>query len=360
VRIAYVITRADAVGGASIHVRDMARGVIARGDEAAVFVGGSGPVTELLQAAGVPVRPLAYLRRAVHPWQDYVAYRELRGALREYAPDLVSAHTAKAGWLGRAAARALGLPAIYTPHGWSISDRISRVRGAVYTVAERVAAPWADAIVCVSQAERQLALEKRVGTPEQLRVIYNGVRDTTLRAEPWKHPPRLISIARFEAPKDHAALLEALAELRNLPWELTLVGDGPLETATRRRADELGLTQRITFCGYLPDPAHELALAQMFVLSSRSEGFPRSVLEAMRAGLAVVACDVGGVREAVEDGVTGFLGLHALRKLILDPDARTVMGANGRAAYERRFRFELTLDRTYAVYRETLARRGSL
>src|SRR4051794_21842607 len=145
-RIAYVITRADAVGGATIHVRDLARAMRDHGHDVVVLVGGLGPVTDQLQAAGIPFRSLRHLRRPIDPLRDWLAYRELIAGLRDFRPDLVSTHTAKAGWLGRAAAARLGIPALYTPHGWPIAGRFSPARGALYTVAERAAARWTDAV----------------------------------------------------------------------------------------------------------------------------------------------------------------------------------------------------------------------
>ncbi|HWR54474.1 MAG TPA: glycosyltransferase, partial [Bryobacteraceae bacterium] len=257
-RIAYVVTRADAVGGASIHVRDLAREVLGTGHEAMVFVGGRGPVTAQLEAAGVPFHSLNHLMREIKPDADIRAYFELSHALRTWRPDLVSTHTAKAGWLGRAAAARLGLPAIYTPHGWPIGDRISRAHGVIFTGAERLAARWAAAIICVSESERRLALARRIAPPERLHVIHNGVRDSALRGHPEVQPPRLVSVARFEAPKDHATLLRALAELRDLEWGLDLVGEGPLEHETTRLARVLGLADRVRFLGYRSDPAEIL------------------------------------------------------------------------------------------------------
>lgn len=361
-KIAYVITRGDAVGGASIHVRDLAAGMKARGHEVCVFVGGSGAVVEQMRVAGVPVASLAHLRRAIDPWRDIRAYAELKEALREYRPDLVSTHTAKAGWLGRASARALRIPAIYTPHGWSISDRISAMQGIVYTAAERIAAPWADAIVCVSESERQLALEKRVGRPGRLHVIHNGVREVgeSLRALAGESPPHIVSVARFESPKDHATLVEALAQIQDLDWTAEFVGEGPLEAVVRAQVEEAGLSRRVRFSGYLPDPAPVLARAQIFVLSSRSEGFPRSVLEAMRAGLPVVASDVGGIREAVEEtlappGSARALA-SALRRLAQDAALRVALGRAARMRYQERFRFERMLEQTAALYERVLRR----
>ena len=359
-RIVYFITRGDSVGGASIHVRDLARAMIARGHDVTVVLGGEGPVTEQLAAAGVPFRPLRYLGRRIHPVNDVRALTEAVAALADLRPDLVSTHTAKAGWIGRAAARRLALPALYTPHGWSIGQRISPRLGSVFALAEKAAAKWCSAIICVCGQERQLALDKGIAPASKLLVVHNGVRDVdpNLRARPDEGPVRLCSVARFAAPKDHQTLLSALARLRSLPWELDLIGDGPALSERRRQAEELGLGGRAHFHGYLADPAPVLSRAHIFVLSSFSEAFPRSVLEAMRAGLPVVASDVGGVAEAVTHGVTGLLApardpaalARCLATLLDNPALRAGMGSAARAVYKEQFRLECMVDRTAAIY----------
>jgi glycosyltransferase involved in cell wall biosynthesis len=328
------------------------------GHEVMVFLGGRGPVTEQLDAAGVPFHSLNHLIRDIRPDADIRAYFELSHELHKWRPDLVSTHTAKAGWLGRAAAARLRLPVIYTPHGWPIGDRISRAHGLVFTCAERVAARWASAIVCVCEYERKLALEHGIAPPERLRVVHNGVRDSAFRALPEVHPPRLVSVARFEAPKDHATLLHALAQLRDTEWRLDLVGEGPLEQEISRMARALGIGDRLRFLGYRSDPAETLAAGQIFVLSSRSEGFPRSILEAMRAGLPVVASDVGGVSEAVAHGVTGLVVPRqdvtalaaALTDLMRNSGTRQLFGAAARQIYDAHFTLNAMVQKTLAVY----------
>ncbi len=354
-RIAYVITRGDAVGGASIHVRDLSSAMQARGHEVLVLLGGCGAVTEELARLGVPFRTLPSLQKALHPVRDVEAVGQCLRALRDWKPDLVSTHTAKAGFVGRAAARLLGIPAIFTPHGWAVGDRLGRTRGLVFTLAEKAAAPWAAAIVNVCEAERRLALARGIGRPEQHRVIYNGVRDVDpeLRARPGvAGPMRIISVARFEPPKDHETLFSAVASLSG-DWQLELVGDGPLEFAARARY----ASERVRFHGYVRDPASLLAAAHVFVLSSRSEGFPRSILEAMRAGLPVIASDVGGVREAVNytNGVVVPPGdaerlRAALQRMHDSPGERQPMGNAGHQLFVEHFRFEQTLLATEMLY----------
>lgn len=362
-RVVYVVTRADSVGGASVHVRDMATAMSERGHEVTVLLGGTGQVTEQLSAAGVQFRSLRHLRRAIHPWHDLRALVEIINELRHLRPHLVSAHTSKAGLLARLACRWLGIPAMYTPHGWTIDSRISPWLGPLFASMERLAARWSAAIVCVCESERQLALQKQIADPARLHVIYNGMRDIALnlQADAGIEPVSICSVARLDAPKDHRTLLAALAQLNQSEWRLDLVGDGPLLPDLQRLAGELGIAERIAFVGYLPDPAPILARSQVFVLSTRSEAFPRSILEAMRAGLPVVASDVGGVGEAVVDGHTGTLVppgdadalAAALNGLLREPARRQLLGHSGRLNYEDHFRLDIMVNRTIALY-ETL------
>lgn len=368
-RIAYAITRADAVGGASVHVRDLASAMLARGNQALVLIGGTGPVTDELAGAGVPFRPLAHLRRSISPWSDTRAVWEVAAALREFQPHLVSAHTAKAGWIARAACARLGIPAIYTPHGLSVGSRAGAPLRMLVLLAERAAGRWNHDVVCVCEAERQLALASHIAPRERLHVIHNGVRDVgpELRASPARGPCRVVSVARFEKPKDHGTLLAAMSLLKDLDWELELVGDGPLEKNCRALADRLGIADRVRFLGYQRDPTPALARASLFVLSSRSEALPRSVLEAMRAGLPIVASAVGGLPELVDNGSNGVLISNsdvdgfasAIREMIVNADVRTARGKASRAVYEARFGFELMLEKTAALY-DTVCERTAI
>ncbi|HLH40249.1 MAG TPA: glycosyltransferase family 4 protein [Bryobacteraceae bacterium] len=361
--VVYLITRGDAVGGATIHVRDLARVLIRSGNRATVLAGGAGEAYQEFQRHGIPCEVIPALRRSIHPLRDAAALVRIVAALRRLRPDLVSAHTAKAGLLGRVAAKIAGVPCLFTAHGWSIGDRVSRAGGLIFTLAERLAAPLAARIVNVCQAEQDLAARRGIGPMDRFEVIHNGVHDVPpdLRAHPETEPPHLITVARFEPPKDQALQLEALSRLRDIPWSLEFIGAGPLLEQAKRRAWRLGLENRVLFSGSSTNVAERLSQAQLFVLSSRSEGFPRGILEAMRAGLPVVATDVGGVAEAVipETGLlvprgdAGALA-GALRRLIADPDLRARMGRAARARYQRHFTFSMTCAKTFDLYQRLL------
>ena len=368
-KIVSIITRADAIGGATVHVRDLARGIEDGGHRVVVLIGGKGEVLEEFARCGVKYRSLYWLGRAIHPVKDVLAVAELIGALVELKPDLVCTHTAKAGFLGRVACALLGIPALYTPHGWSIGDRSSQRRSRIFRVLERGAAPLAASIINVSQAERELARRHRIAPDHKLEVIYNGVPDVdpALRARPALAPPHILMIARFEPPKDHETLLAAVALLKDLPWSLELLGSGPALAQTRILANSLGLSSRIEFTPAGSSVPDRLALSQLLVLSSRSEGFPLSVLEGMRAGLPVVGSDAGGIKEAVVDGETGFVVEAAnpraladrLKLLILDSTLRETFGSAGRRRYEEYFTFEQMLEQTLRLYRSVLSVRAA-
>ncbi|HSF17621.1 MAG TPA: glycosyltransferase family 4 protein [Vicinamibacteria bacterium] len=367
--VAYLITRSD-LGGASIHVRDLSRAMIRDGHRVVVLVGGSGPFTEELTRLGIPFEASKHLVREVSPWNDLVALFHIAKRLKQIKPDLLSTHSPKAGWLGRVAAWMAGVPVIFTAHGWAFSEGVGATKQRLYALAERLVARFALKIIAVSDHDRELALQFGVGRPGQFVTVHNGMPevDDKLRADPSSEPPHLVMVARMEAQKDHTTLLQALKPLANLDWTLSLVGAGPLLADTRRLAEELGLARRVTFMGERRDVAEILAGGQIFLLVSNHEGFPRSILEAMRAGLPVIASDVGGTRESVVDGENGILvqrrdvdGLtRALEKLISNPTLRKRMGDIGRRSFLENFQFATLYAKTRNVYRSVLQERGSM
>jgi glycosyltransferase involved in cell wall biosynthesis len=360
-KIAYVITRSDLIGGAQVHIRDLAGALIEHGHEPVVLTGGNGPYADALRQAGVETVSLKHLSVPIRPYRDARALGELCSALRRVRPDLVSAHSSKAGILGRVAARVLGLPVVFTAHGWAFTPGIPLREAALYRWIERLAAPLASRIITVSEFDRRLALEFGLASAARVSTVHNGMPDIDpgLYADPGRAPVRLTMVARFEPQKDHTTLFKALAGIEE-PWQLDLIGDGPLLPDAQKMAGKLGLAERVRFWGQRMDVDRRLAEAQVALLITNWEGFPRSILEAMRAGLPVVASGVGGVAESVKDGETGFVipqgdveGLrHRLRQLVADSELRVRMGHSGRHRYERHFTLEHTVEKTLAVYHE--------
>jgi glycosyltransferase involved in cell wall biosynthesis len=369
VNIAYLLTRADPLGGAQVHVRDLAASTAAEGHSATVITSGGGPLIDQLRAQGTPTIVLRHLCMPIAPVRDVRALSEIRGVLKELRPDLLTAHSAKAGILGRLAARPLNIPVVLTAHGWTFTPGIPRGPAAVYRTIERLAAPAARKIITVCEFDRRLALDAGIASEDRIVTVHNGVSDVPphLRADPGRSPPRLVMVARFGTQKDHATLLHALGGLRELPWELDLVGAGDPMARMQALAGALNIADRVRFLGQRTDVDELLARSQLNLLITNYEGFPLSILEAMRAGLPVVASDVGGVAESVRDGDSGFLVRRGdvahlrerLERLLTDPDLRRRLGANGRARFERDFTLDASVARTVAVYRDALAAEGA-
>ena len=362
--VAYIVTRADPMGGVQVHVRDLAAAMRAQGHHPTVIIGGTGPLLVQLEERGIRTIVAKHLAVPINPVRDLRALREISGLLKELQPDLVAVHSAKAGILGRLAARSLKIPVILTAHGWTFTPGIPRVEALVYRGIERFTGRFTDKIMTVSEFDRQLGLSARIVPESRLVTVYNGIPDVPahLRADPSRTPVRLIMVARLAPQKDHITLLRALAGLQDFQWELDLVGEGPLLDQTRALADSLQLSRRVHFLGQRTDVEQLLASAQVGILISNWEGFPISILEAMRAGLPVVASDIAGVGESVRDDETGYLvprgDVAVLRdrlgRVLGDPLLRSRQGSNGRRMYERHFTLEAMLQGALAVYHEVV------
>lgn len=360
-RILFVVTRADTIGGAQIHVRDLATRLMKDGADVLVCTGPGVTYSKVLQDSHIPFIQLPQLHRDVNVLKDIASTRALIKAIRSFCPDIVSTHSAKAGVVGRIAARMVGTPCIYTAHGWVFGNRAPEPRNSVYKYLEKALAPLSTKIVCVSEQVRGAGVEIGIDS-DRLVTIHNGMPNvcTTIKAHGLGSPPKIVMIGRFQEPKHQKALVLTVANVEGCTLEF--VGDGPDEQSVQKAAKELSIEERVTFLGFQEDVSGILQQADIFALVSHQEGFPRSILEAMRAGLPVVATDVGGVREAVVDGVNGYVvpvGDQAMlndrvRTLVEDSELRRRMGHASRNRYETHFTFERMYSETVAMYREVL------
>jgi glycosyltransferase involved in cell wall biosynthesis len=358
--ILYVITRSE-MGGSQTHVLDLLRG-FRQEHELTLATGEPGFLTEEASKLGVRVVVLQNLVQPLRPLHDLRALAEIAQLINRINPDLVHCHTSKAGILGRVAARLTKTPAVFTAHTWSFADGTSKSWKLIGTPSERMAAKWTSKILAVSDSNRNLAIERHVASPDKIVTVHNGIDDTPHRANPGRRAvPGIVMVARFAQQKNQLQLIEAVSGI-HLPFKLTFVGDGPTRVAAEDLVAEHGLRDRVEFLGIRKDTDRILAASNIFVLATNWEGFPITILEAMRAGLPVIATDVDGVREAVAHDVTGLLAPRGdtaalrqlVRELLLDADKRCRLGNSGRTRYEMEFTHASMLGKISSVYREII------
>ena len=362
-RIVFLITRSDAIGGAHIHVRDMASQLIRDGYDVTVIIGGDGVFSEILKNAGINVVCLNHLIRQINPFYDLRAFFEIRKTLKTLKPDLLSIHSAKAGVLGRIVSFGMGFPVIFTAHGWSFTDGIPLLKQKIFLLIEKLLAPLSARIICVSEYDRNLALKNNLVNDSKVLTIHNGMpdlQDSKNMANPAVVQPSFLMVARFDEPKDQELLLNAIKEVDGC--RLALIGDGDSLQRVKDLAIKLKVNDRVEFMGQVIATEEIFARYQAYVLISKWEGLPRSIIEAMRAGMPVIASDVGGCSEEVKDGINGFLVprgdlktlISKLSLLTSNPDLRLRMGNESRRCYENKFTFEKMCSENIRVYKELI------
>jgi glycosyltransferase involved in cell wall biosynthesis len=355
-----VITRGDTVGGSQTHVLEATRAMRASGHDARIWLGCEGEFTSVLDRACIPYEVVEGLKWSISPVADVRAYLRLKRALKKFSPDLISTHSTKAAGLGNLGGRALGIPVVFTAHGWLIAPGASSPRQLALRWGHRLIARLASATICVCDYDRRLAVDHGLVSDDRIVVVHNSVADAEEipRADAAVAPPHLITVTRLAPPKDVGTVLEALATICDRAWTFEVVGDGPMREALETQIARLGLEDRVRVSGTCNDVASRLGRAQIFVLSTDREGFPMSVLEAMRAGLPVVASDVGGICEAVLQGESGLMVrprsveemAAALTSLIEDAALRASFGAAGRRRFEEHFGFEAQIRALWGTY----------
>ncbi|WP_160120227.1 glycosyltransferase family 4 protein [Rhodovarius lipocyclicus] len=329
------------------------RGARDRGHEV-VGVAAEGPLLDVPRAEGFRIVTMPFAR-SLNPLAQGRAFLALRHFLREEKFDLVHGHMPISGLLARAAARSVGVPRIaYTCHGFLFNQPGPAWRRHLALALERAAGRITDVYMTVSEEEAEDA--RRLGIHPGAVAIGNG-RDPAIfrpdpqarariRAELGAEGPVIMATARLVRHKGWPELLEAMREVPATLWVVGSRLPSDHGDAMEREFSEAeqALGPRLKLLGYRHDVPALLAAADIFCLPSHFEGLPMSIIEAMLAGLPVVATDIRGSREQVREGVTGALVPagqvaplgEALARLARDPALCARMGAAGR---------EIALDR---------------
>ncbi len=365
---------------------------------------------------GITTHELPNLVREIHPIKDHLCFHhDLKRLMRDVQPDIVHTHSSKAGILGRWAAwvaqdhpdwfpaswlagfmppnrarpRAAVVHTIHGPpfmpvEGGTISRSKIRLKNRIYAHAERFASRRCHTIVSVADAMTEQFRSRGIGRPEQFVTVRSGMEVAPF-VEFDAHDSRegvraslgleesdfvIGTVARLAQHKGHGTLIDALAEdlLAHRGWKLLWVGDGWWRDRLLGRVDDLGLTDQVVTTGLVPPERVPGLIRAMDVLAhpSEREGLPRTVPQALLAGVCPVATDVDGTREACRHEETGLLvpvgdarALRAaIRRLHDEPELRRTLGERGREWCLHEFAAETMVERLECVYADALARAG--
>ncbi len=354
-------------GGAFGHVARLGSELVGRGHE----VGVCGPhASEDLGAVSDRGLEMIFVEmvQPIAPQADLRGVRELGAVYRRWRPDLIHAHGSKAATLARLARAARPqTPVVFTPHQYAFANYFSRrAERAAYELIERAMAPLATCVLCVCEAERQLAV--RIGSGARARVVHNGIDFTPATGTDSRilalreRGPVICAVAELHPRKGLLSLLDALPRVLAASPSATLAiaGEGGHREALVRHVAELGIAPSVRLLGQTSDVPSVLAGADVFVNSAWAEAFPYSVLEAMAAGIPTVATDVGGTGEAIVDGDTGRLVpprdpdalADGILGLLDDPVRAGELASRAGERMRERFTFDRMVDGTLDVYAE--------
>jgi len=361
-KIVHIITRMVA-GGAQRNTLMCALEQAQSGHQVTLIsglqTGSEGSLLEEARQAPFRFVQMPALVREVAPAQDLKALLQLTTWLRRSPVDIVHTHTSKAGLLGRLAAAAAGVPiVVHTPHGHVFHSYFSPLKTRLFKLLEKSLAHFTDALVMLSAGELQDHLDEGICPPQRMYVIPSGVSLEAFRR--CQHAelerPRLGYIGRLADIKGPLDLIEAMSHVPD-EVELWMVGDGPQREEVERRIRDLQLGSRIRLLGWQHDIPHYLEQIDVLVVPSHNEGMGRVAVEALAAGVPVVATRVGGLVDVVRPGVNGALapekdpaGLaRAIASVLEQPDRGRALGEQGRSWAEQ-FSDEVMYQRLEQLY----------
>ena len=382
IRVLRVIARLN-IGGPALHATLLTERLDPQRYDSLLVAGtedpGEGNYLALQGKSLERLQVVPALGREIRGLQDLAAFVRLVRLMRQVRPHVVHTHTAKAGTLGRLAARLTGVPVVvHTYHGHVFRGYFSPVATRLFLAVERWLARRTDRLLTVSQTVRRELLELGVGTPDRLTVVPLGLDlepfltvdpsgGNGLRRELGVEPgtPLVGIVARLVPIKAHEVFFAAAAMVsaRRPETRFVVVGDGARRVELETMVERLGLARSVRFLGWRGDLPAIYRDVDVVVLTSRNEGSPVSLIEAMAAGRPVVATRVGGVPDLVEHGVNGYLVepdqpslvADAVLALLDEPERREALGRAGRKRVYPAFGAERLLrdiDTLYAALLE--------
>lgn len=325
------------------------------------------------------------MKRLPNLASDRAAYKKLKQIIEEFKPDIVHTHAAKAGALGRKAAKACNVPVIvHTYHGHVFHSYFGKAKTTLYKFIERRLAKQSDGIIAISPLQKEeLAVQHKICPPEKITVIPLGFDlhqfqenlpekrvETRSKYQLDNDEVAVAIVGRLAPIKNHTLFLDAVESClqQGIKARFFIVGDGSEKALISERVNLINnhYGECIVCTSWITDIATFNAGMDVICLTSDNEGTPVSLIEAQACNLPVISTDVGGVRDIVKDGETGFIvpkkNVDALAEklalLINSKEIREKMSQNGWKFVEEQFHYTTLVRNMENYYRKLLTKKG--
>ncbi|ANZ56476.1 glycosyltransferase family 4 protein [Lactobacillus helveticus] len=309
----------------------------------------------------------------IEPSSDIKVERTLRRIIKQLKPDIVYAHSSKAGAFARIADLGLNNKVIYNPHGWAFNMQQSAKKKEMYKWVEKISAHFCDKIVCISDAEKESALREKICKPSKLQVIYNGIdleeieKTTPMSRDQLGIPDDAFvvgMVGRLSKQKAPDTFVKAAKLIKEkIPNAFFLmVGDGELRDQIEKLINQYNLSSSFLITGWVDNPTAYMKIMDVGMLLSRWEGFGLVLPEYMACGVPIVATNVDAIPNIVTNGVNGMLvdkddyhkAADAVDKLFKQPDLRSSLVKTESNIVKNKFDGKRVAQNSEQLYKELI------
>ena len=382
-KILYLITQSE-LGGAQKYVADLVKNLKDKFEISVAFgeQGEKGELTEILKSLIIKQYVIKNLKRKINYKQDLLAILEIKKIIKKIKPDIVHLNSSKVSILGSIATFLNNISpfrkkvrVVYTAHGWVFTEPLPKKEKKLYTKIERFTARWKNKIICVSEFDHQIALKESIAPEKKLITIHNGIEQINLLPKEEAKEKLIQLNSKFEIrnsklligsignlyqTKGYDYLIKAIKILvdRGMDLKLIIIGSGPKKIDLKNWIDQLYLNKNVFLTGRIKNGSELLPAFDLYVCSSVKEGLSYTIIEAMSAGLPIIATKVGGNSELISDKKEGVLIksqseeeiARAIIKFYNNPQEHKQMGDSAREKFTQKFSLEKMVEKTKNIY----------